>query len=34
MMVVIKNLPEEADFAWIVETLKQALGDEIVIEQA
>jgi hypothetical protein len=32
-MIVIKNLPDGADFGWVVEVLKRALGEDIIIEQ-
>ena len=32
-MIVIKNLPESANFEWVVDTLKRALGDDIEVMQ-
>lgn len=33
MKVVVSNLPDGADFGWVVEQMHKMLGDEIIIEQ-
>ena len=31
--IIIDHLPENADFGWVVEQMKRALGTEIQISQ-
>ncbi len=33
MKVVVSNLPDGADFGWVVEQMHKMLGEEIIIEQ-
>ena len=33
MKVVVSNLPDGADFGWVVEQMHKMLGDEIIIVQ-
>ena len=33
MRVIISNLPDGANFGWVVEQMRRMLGDDIVIEQ-
>lgn len=33
MRIIISNLPDEANFGWVVEQIKRMGGDDVVIEQ-